>query len=68
MDKKKQLEQQLQVSMETFKKRVHELDRDLKMKGEEANEAFEAKQSLEKERKNLIAEREKMKDRIKKLK
>ena len=56
------------MAMDTFKKRVHELDRDLKQKGDEANEAFEAKVTLEKERKNLIAEREKMKDRIKKLK
>jgi len=54
--------------METFKRRVMELDRDMKQKGEELNETSEDKLLLEKEKKHLIAEREKMKDRIKKLK
>ncbi len=47
---------------------MFELDRDMKAKTEEANDNFETKCQLEKEKKNLIAEREKMKDRIKKLK
>jgi hypothetical protein len=45
-----------------------DLDRDMKAKTEEANESFDARVHLEKERKNLVAEREKMKERIKKLK
>ena len=54
--------------METFKKRLFELDKDLKAKTEEAEEYFEQRNSLDKEKKNLVIEREKMKDRIKKLK
>ena len=40
----------------------------MKLKTDEANEYFEAKVQLEKEKKNLIIDREKMKDRVKKLK
>jgi len=65
---KKALEEEKQTQFDTFKKRLFELDRDMKAKTEEANETFEAKCLLDKEKKNLIAEREKMKDRIKKLK
>ena len=54
--------------METFKKRIMDLDREMKSKTEECNETFEAKTQLEKEKKNLVAERERMKERIKKLK
>ena len=38
------------------------------MKSEECDENFETKVQLEREKKNLVAEREKMKERIKKLK
>lgn len=62
------METEKQTQFDTFKKRLFELDRDMKAKTEEANETFEAKCLLDKEKKNLIAEREKMKDRIKKLK
>lgn len=54
--------------MEAFKKKMMEQDRDMKNKTEELNELHENKIYLEKEKKHLIAEREKMKDRIKKLK
>ena len=54
--------------METFKKRLFELDRDLKQKTEDFDENFERKVELEREKKNLVADREKMKERIKKLK
>ena len=47
---------------------MFEMDRDYKQKSDEAAEAFEKTISLEKEKKNLIIEREKMKERIKKLK
>ena len=56
------------MQMETFKKRVMELDRDMKAKTEEANEAFEAKVQLEREKKSLMTDVQKMRDRIKKLK
>ena len=54
--------------MDTFKKKLFEVDRELKMKTEECNENFDSKVQLEKEKKNMVAEREKMKERIKKLK
>ena len=54
--------------METFKKKLFDLDRELKQKTEECNENFENKVQLEKEKKNFVTEREKMKDIIKKLK
>ena len=38
----------------------------MKLKTDQANEYFEAKVQLEKERKKLIIDREKMKDRVKK--
>ena len=68
LTEKSKLEKEKQTQFEVFKKRVFELDRDMKQKTEEANDHFENKCILEKEKKNLIAEREKMKDRIKKLK
>lgn len=68
LKQKQNLETEKQTQFDTFKKRMFELDRDMKAKTEEANETFEAKCLLDKEKKNLIAEREKMKDRIKKLK
>ena len=68
LEAKLKLEKQTAQTLDTFKKRLMELDRELKQKTEEANETFESKQALEKEKKNLVAEREKMKDRIKKLK
>jgi len=68
LKQKQNLETEKQTQFDTFKKRLFELDRDMKAKTEEANETFEAKCLLDKEKKNLIAEREKMKDRIKKLK
>ena len=63
-----QMEKAQQVQMDTFKKRLFDFDRELKAKTEECNENFESKVQLEKEKKNFIAEREKMKERIKKLK
>ena len=68
INEKNKLEKEKTTQMETFKKRLMELDRDMKQRGEELNESQEAKLYLEKEKKHLIAEREKMKDRIKKLK
>lgn len=68
LDIKIKLEKEKFTAMDTFKKRVFELDREMKKKTEEANDAFEQKVTLEKEKKLLIAEREKMKERIKKLK
>ena len=68
MDKKKAIEHEKAVAMDTFKKRLLDLDRELKTKTEEANENFELKNQLEKEKKTLVIEREKMKERIKKLK
>ena len=68
LEKKATLEKEKYVQMETFKKRLFELDRDLKAKNEECDENFERKQELEREKKTLVADREKMKERIKKLK
>ena len=54
--------------MEVHKKQKLEIDREMKIKNDEANFNFEAKIQLEKEKKALIIDREKMKDRVKKLK
>ena len=43
LEKKGQLERDKQLQMETFKKRLFELDRELKQKTEECNENFESK-------------------------
>ena len=68
LEQKLKLEKEKAMAMETFKKRIMDLDREMKSKTEECNETFEAKTQLEKEKKNLVAERERMKERIKKLK
>lgn len=47
---------------------MFELDREIKQMADDAQENFDARIILEKEKKNLVAEREKMKDRMKKLK
>jgi len=54
--------------MESFKKQLVTHDREMKAKIEEYNETYEKLVALEKEKKNFVAEREKMRDRIKKLK
>ena len=68
LEKKMSLEKEKTTQMDAFKKKLFELDREMKLKTEDCKENFEMKLQLEKEKKNLIAEREKMKERIKKLK
>lgn len=68
VDLKVKLEKEKLTMIETFKKRVMEQDRDMKNKQDEATTAIEAKFALEKEKKNWFEERDKMKERIKKLK
>ena len=43
MEAKLKLEKQTAQTLDTFKKRLMELDRELKQKTEEANETFESK-------------------------
>ena len=68
------LEQNVKIKMEkeimmtTFKKRVSELEEKARTKTEEFEAAEEQRLVLEKERKTFLVEREKMKERIKKLK
>ena len=68
LESKQKLEKDIKSMQEAFKKKMFEMDRDIKQKTDEAAEAFEKTINLEKEKKNLVAEREKMKERIKKLK
>ena len=44
------------------------MDKDLKLMTDQSNAHFDAKVLLEKEKKSLITDREKMKERVKKLK
>ena len=61
------MEREKTTIADTFKRRVMEHDKDMKEKQEEFSEVFDAKIQLEKEKKVLIQEREKMKEQIRKL-
>ena len=67
-DAKFKLVKQLETTVENNKRRVNEIEKHVKQTKEELNLVYEECQTLEKEKRGMVLEKEKMKERIKKLK
>ena len=65
---KAKLSKEKEFAVEQLKKKINEIEKQVKQFKEEATLAVEECQNLEKERRGFILEKEKMKERIKKLK
>ena len=61
------MEKEKAIAMDAFKRKTSEMERQMATLRQECERIFDEKQLLEKDKKSLISEREKMKERIKKL-
>ena len=67
LEVKFRMEKEKAIAMDAFKRKTSEMERQMANLRQECERIFDEKQLLEKDKKSLISEREKMKERIKKL-